>query len=181
MTRRLISLRFSPRPRLAPRGARARRSARSTRPARRRGLTLLETILAIAILGGAIAAVGESIRLGSQAASDARDYAMGQLLCEAKLTELASGLQPLMPVVRTPMEVAPDWLYTVEIQPVDQQTLLAIFVTVERDPVFSARPLTVTLTRWLLDPDMLLQLRSTDIETELMRQSSGSGSAGGGF
>jgi hypothetical protein len=147
------------------------------RPGDRAGLSLLEAILAIAILGGAIAAVGESIRLGSQAATDARDYAMAQLLCEAKLTELTSGLQPLMPVVQTPMEVAPDWLYTVEVQSVDQQSLLALFVTVERDPVFSARPLAVTMTRWMIDPDILLQLRSSDIETELLRGSDSTGSA----
>ena len=148
---------------------------------RRAGLSLLEAILATAILGGAIAAVGESIRLGSQAAADARDFSMAQLLCEAKLTELASGLQPLMPVMQTPLEVAPDWLYTVEIESIDQQALLAIYVTVERDPAFSARPLSVSLTRWLIDPDMMLQLRSTEIEMEMMRNSSSSGTSGGGF
>ena len=168
-------------PALPPRCGDRRGTRRSRVMGRRSGLSLLEAILAIAILGGAIAAVGESIRLGSQAAADARDFSMAQLLCEAKLTELASGLQPLMPVTQAPLEVAPDWMYTVEIESVDPQALLAIFVTVERDPAQSARPLSITLTRWLIDPDMLLQLRSTEIEMEMMRNSGAAGSMGGGL
>jgi type II secretion system protein I len=159
---------------------RRRRPGTDRRSSGRAGLTLLEAILAIAILGGAIAAVGESIRIGSQAASDARDLTMAQLLCEAKLTELASGLQPLLPVVGAQLEVAPEWLYTVEVQSLEQPSMLALFVTVERDPTVTARPLSVTLTRWLIDPDMMLQLRSTEVETELLRQSSQSGSGTGG-
>lgn len=168
-------------PALPPRCGDRRGTRRGRVMGPRSGLSLLEAILAIAILGGAIAAVGESIRLGSQAAADARDFSMAQLLCEAKLTELASGLQPLMPVMQAPLEVAPDWMYTVEIESVDQQALLAIFVTVERDPAQSARPLSITLTRWLIDPDMLLQLRSTEIEMEMMRNSGAAGSVGGGL
>src|SRR3954462_5407230 len=45
----------------------------STHHSNRRGLTLLEVLLSIAIFGGALVAIGELIRIGSQCAATARD------------------------------------------------------------------------------------------------------------
>ncbi|SRR5690606_27499174 len=144
-----------------PRDGLRRRSATSRRPSQaRRGLSLLEAIIAIAILGGAMAVIGESVRLGTLAAADAQEYSMGQILAESKMAELAAGWQMLSPIPRTPLEVAPDWLYTVEVQPVDQQGLLAVAVTVERDPLQTSRPVSVTLYRWMIDPQLILDLQT---------------------
>lgn len=133
---------------------------RAQRQRARQGLSLLEAILAIAILGGAIAVIGESIRVGTLAAADAQEYSMGQILAEGKMAELTAGFQLLDPILRTPLEVAPDWLYTVDVQPVDQQGLLAVSVTVERDPQFTSRPVSVTLYRWMVDPQLIAELQA---------------------
>ncbi|MEC8241836.1 MAG: prepilin-type N-terminal cleavage/methylation domain-containing protein, partial [Planctomycetota bacterium] len=61
------------------------------RCARRRGLSLLEVILAIAILGGAIAAIGELVRLGVRSASYAQQQTLAHLLCDTRMAEIASG------------------------------------------------------------------------------------------
>jgi len=127
---------------------------------KRSGLSLLETILAIAILGMAIAIVGEFVRVGTIAAASARDTTMAQLLCEGKLAELTSGLQPLTSANNTPVEVAPDWQYSVQVQNSSQSGLLMIGVTVTNASTQTARPVSVTLYRWMIDPQVTAQIEA---------------------
>ena len=61
----------------------------------RRGLTLLEVLLALAILGGALATIGELMRIGARNAEIARDKTTAQLLAEATMGELEVGFLPL--------------------------------------------------------------------------------------
>ncbi|GIW92305.1 MAG: hypothetical protein KatS3mg110_0346 [Pirellulaceae bacterium] len=141
-----------------------RMAAGQDRPAGNRdGLSLLEVILAIAILGGAMAAIGVCVRVGTQAALDARELTMAQLLCESKLAEISSGLLPAMAVSETPVEVAPDWLYSVDVQPGLQDGMLLVAVTVQRDPQYSSRPVGVTLFRWLIDPEVVAERSSLGV------------------
>ena len=60
----------------------------------RRGLSLLEVILAIAILGLSIVALGQLVRLGSQASVDAQNLNQAQVLCES-LRSLKKAEHPL--------------------------------------------------------------------------------------
>lgn len=122
---------------------------------RRTGLSLLEVMLSLAILGGALAVVGELTRLGSRSAEIARDQTIAQRLCENKLAEIASGL-----VIPTAMTMAPveeladqnDWLYTIEIQQLPQTGLIGVWVTVQQNPDTINRPVSFTLVRWMIDP-----------------------------
>ena len=134
-----------------------RRTRLLSKPA---GLSLLETILAIAILGMSIAIVGEFVHTGTIAAASARDTTMAQLLCEGKLAELTSGLQPLTSVNNTPVEVATDWQYTVQVQQSSQAGLLMIGVTVTNASTQTARPVSVTLYRWMIDPQLTAQIEA---------------------
>ena len=59
---------------------------------RRAGFSLLEVILAMAILAGAIAVLGEAGRLALRNAGYARDMAQAQLLCESKMAEIVTGI-----------------------------------------------------------------------------------------
>jgi len=118
---------------------------------RRSGLTLLEVILAVAIFGLAMAAIGQLIRLGLLSAASARDITTAQLLCETKLNELSSGVYPVEPVSQSQIESNPDWLYSVQLRQIQQQGLVEIKVTVMRDTEGGA-PLTFELVRWISDP-----------------------------
>ncbi|MCH5374492.1 MAG: type II secretion system GspH family protein, partial [Planctomycetes bacterium] len=60
----------------------------------RRGLSLLEVILAVAILGLGLAIIGELIRNGTRQAEEVRFLTAAQLLCESKLEEVAAGVVP---------------------------------------------------------------------------------------
>ena len=56
------------------------------------GLSLLEVMLALAILGGALAVIGELTRLGARSAETARDLTRAQRYCENKMAEVSAGL-----------------------------------------------------------------------------------------
>ncbi len=135
----------------------SKRVATARRRPLRRGLTLWEVMLALAILGGSIAVIGQLVRLGVRAAGDARNLSQAQLLCESKLAELSSGMEPLQPVLAAPYPFEPDWVYSVEVQPVDQQGLLAVRVTVEQITDERPFPLTYSLDRWIIDPSLEFQ------------------------
>lgn len=124
---------------------------------RRRGLTLWEVMLALAILGGSIAVIGQLVRLGVRSAGEARDLAQAQLLCEAKLAELSAGMEPLQGIAAAPFPYEVDWLYSVEVLPVDQAGLLAVRVTVEKLVENQAWPLSFSLQRWIIDPSLEFQ------------------------
>lgn len=109
-------------------------------------------MLAIAILGLAIAAMGELVRLGTRAAGETRDLTKAQILCESKISELAAGVIPPESVDQAPFDLDPDWTYSVALGPVDQQGLLMAQVRVEQVVEAGQQPVTFTLTRWLIDP-----------------------------
>jgi type II secretory pathway pseudopilin PulG len=122
---------------------------------RRTGLSLLEVMLSLAILGGALAVIGELTRLGSRSAEIARDETIAQRLCENKLAEIAAGLVFPTAVTMAPVEELEDqneWLYTIEIQQLQQTGLIGVWVTVQQNADTISRPVTFTLVRWMIDP-----------------------------
>ena len=154
-------------------------SARSgdLRRARTHGLTLLEVILAIAILGGCLAIVGELVRMGVRHAEEARELTRAQLLCESKLEEIAAGVAPAESAAMVAFENDPEWTYTIDVSPLDQQQLTLVRVTVQ--PVESDRlyPIVFTLSRWILNPSTASGEASAQTTTEGQTATSG-GSSG---
>jgi type II secretion system protein I len=132
---------------------------RASRQPQRTGFSLLEVILALAILGGAVAVLGEIARVGIENAELARDTTHGQLLCQSKLAEIVSGVEPLEAISGVPLGTTsetditqPDWYYTVDVTPLDDEGLTEVRVTVAKDRPDGKRPVEVTLVRWMIDP-----------------------------
>lgn len=124
----------------------------------RSGFTLLEVILALAILAGAIAVIGEISSLGLRSARIARDLTHAQLLCESKLAEIVAGLEPLeaqqgVPLGTVDDSTEPDWLYSVELNSTPETGLVEVRVTVSKDQSSERRPVSFSLVRWMLDPE----------------------------
>ena len=134
----------------------------------RDGMSLLEVILAIAILGGALAIIGELIRIGSRNAASARDLSTAQLHCESKLAEVAAGVEPLEGG-GGPLDETGEWTYSVVSEPVDDLGLIGVTVTVQQDPAQIARPLSFTLTRWIIDPAVIEAAKLADEEAAAAR------------
>jgi prepilin-type N-terminal cleavage/methylation domain-containing protein len=121
----------------------------------RRGLSLLEVILAIAILALSMAAIGELIRIGTISASRAEEYTQAQILADSKLSEIMSGAITADPVTRAQFPTQPDWYYTIELAATEQTEVMELRVTVETH-IKRARPLAFSLTRWIPDPGIEL-------------------------
>ncbi len=132
------------------------------RSAARAGLSLLEVILAIAILGGSIAVIGELIRLGARQAEEARELTIAQLLCESKLEEIAAGVIAPEPVGDVPFDLDPRWSYSIEVGSLDNPDLLQVTVMAQQVDGSREIPLYYSLTRWILDPNLELELGALD-------------------
>ena len=139
--------------------------SKPVRPAGRRGYSLLEVILAIAILAGAVTAIGHLMRIGTSSAGKACDLARVQLLCESKLIEITSGVAAPEPVRQVPFDTDPEWLYSVDMEPTDREGLLAVRVTVGQDPNSRTRPVTFSFVRWMPDPAVEPTEESSEADT----------------
>jgi len=143
---------------------------RSPRPkSQQSGITLLEVLLALAILAGAIATLGEILRNGGRNAQQARELTRAQLLCESKMDEILAEIDLPTAITQTALDsedVLDDeigWLYSVEVEQIDQQYLVSVRVTVEQN--LDRRPASYSLVRWVFDPDHLI-MEEEELEEE---------------
>jgi hypothetical protein len=135
-------------------------------------------ILALAILTGAVAVLGELARMGMECARFARYTAKAQLLCESKMNQIAAGIAGAQGTGATQFssdEVAADsseplWMYAVDVQQTTESGVVAVRVTVSQDPP-GGRPIEVSITRWMVDPTVEATMAS---EAEALQASSGS-------
>jgi uncharacterized membrane protein YgcG len=131
---------------------------------RRRALSLLEVILAIAILGGALATIGELIRIGARNAAISRDLTTAQLYCESKMNEAASGVIDLENLETETLDEAGEWMCVITTEALDQQQLIAVNVTVGQNPDEFARPVSFSMTRWIIDPAYVAECAALDAQ-----------------
>ena len=127
---------------------------------KRRAFSLLEVMLAIAILGMSMVVLSQFIGLGSRNAVAARESTIAQMLCETKMAEFTSKI--LTPEAGGPLsfeqaEYDADWEYYVDLQPAQGQVsgLMALTVTV-RQQSHHPRPIEYSLVRWIPDPSAVL-------------------------
>jgi prepilin-type N-terminal cleavage/methylation domain-containing protein len=146
----------------------------------RRGFSLLEVVLALALLVGAIAVTGELIRLGTLSAARARDMTQAQLICESKLAEIMAGIMLPEAVSYAEYELDPEWLYSVELASADVPGLVILRVTVVQnlDPI--QRPAEFSLTRLIQDPGVeLAPAHNIDTGTDSGASTSSTSTTGG--
>jgi general secretion pathway protein I len=133
---------------------------------KKHAFSILEVILALAILTGAIAVLGELGRIGFRNAKASQDLTRAELLCESKMAEFTSGVtvpQAVQGVAFDPIDQDSDtpWVYSVDMQQVDPDGLLALHVTVTQNLPGARRPLSFSLTRWIIDPTLTSTTAST--------------------
>jgi type II secretion system protein I len=141
----------------------------------RAGMTLLEVILAIAILGGSLAILGELVRIGTRSAHAARVNSTAQLLADSMVAEIAAGItspESTEGVVENYGGFR--WSYVVQVEQVDQQGLLAVSVTVRENLDASQQPVSYTLVRWMIDPETEYELESAAAQAAASTSSSSS-------
>jgi type II secretion system protein I len=127
----------------------------SNRHSRRAGLSLLEVIFSIAILGTALAAIGYLVQQGMRAGGTTRVHSYAQILADAKMAEIASNVLPLESNSASPIEDASGWTYAVAVTPADQVGLLVVKVTVNQ--TVGERPIEFSVVRFMPDPNFQFQ------------------------
>jgi general secretion pathway protein I len=141
-------------------------------------MTLLEVILAIAILGGSLAVLGELVRVGARAAQTAQTLSTAQLLAESLVAEISAGVSAPQPAQGVIDDYGGSrWAYIVQIEQVDQQGLLAVAVLVYEDVDPQQRPVTYSLVRWMIDPQTEWDLELEAAEVAAAGGTTGSSSA----
>lgn len=161
------------------RGSRTRRSP-SRRPTlgwrsgyHHRGFSLLEIVLALAILGGSLAVLSQIAELGTTAALEARELAACRIQCQAKLSETlldaAAGIAPQsvfdVPLASFDSNSIGAYTYTLEVRPAPLEGLLALRVSVQALSGAGEAPrATFTLHRWIVDPALQLSQAEADEE-----------------
>jgi len=135
---------------------------------RRRGFSMLEILLALAILGGSLAVLSQIVGTGADSAAAARDLAMAQLICQSKLAEtILTGTTPVTipptPTSAPDSEATTAFSYAVEVAAAPTPGMLAIRVSVEaggdNGGVSTA---SYSLTRWIIDPALGLAQAEAD-------------------
>jgi general secretion pathway protein I len=145
------------------------------------GFTLLEVILALAILAGAVAVLGEVARQGLETARIARDLTSAQLICESIMSQITAGIVQPEAVDRAQVDAISDpnqagWLYSIETEETDIDALISVRVTVTQDQPEARHPVHSSLVRWMQDPNATLTSGSSNSSSS--GSSSGSSSSG---
>lgn len=144
------------------------------RSRRRSGLTLLEIIVATAILASALAALGEVVRLATRSAVETRTLTRAQLLAASKLAEITAAITPPEPVVNARFPDDPEWAYSIAITPTGEPALISVQVTVTLVQATGQPPLEFCVVRWLADPDYAAAELSAETDTSATEGTSSS-------
>lgn len=140
-----------------------------------RGFSLLEILLALAILGGSMAVLSQIASIGTDASMEAQHLATARIICQTKLAEiLLDRFVSPTSVVSAPVEpfdanAIVDYTYSVEVQQAPLDGLLAVRVTVQALNPNGGRPLaSYALDRWMIDP--ALGLEQLEAEEKALRE-----------
>ena len=161
----------------------ARSQSVSTCP-RRRGISLMEVILATALLMGSVVVLSRLIGMGRTQANKAEFQSEAQRLCEHTIHEIMLGLRPMQSIEEAPLTPLPAagfgqledlvdddvftgtvddsasagssrWLYSVRIASVQESPgLIGLTVEVSQTESMLRRPVQFRLSRWVRFDEM---------------------------
>jgi type II secretion system protein I len=128
------------------------------------GFTLLEVILALAILAGALATLGEIMRLAEQNAGYAREETTAGLLAASIMDELLAGTREPAMATKQPFEypMTDPWLYSILIEQTNVQEVMRVGVRVELGIESRLEPPHYEVYRWILSPQYVAQITQNE-------------------
>jgi general secretion pathway protein I len=154
------------------------------------GFTLLEVILALAILAGSLAALGEVMRMADQTASMTEGETQAQILTASLMDEFASGARQIAATSQASLDSTadPPWTYSVAIENTNFDQMVAVRVSVEQQLDARLQPARFEIVRWMPNPnyvppdtsDQSSSTSSSSSGSSSNSSSSSTGSGGGG-
>ncbi len=136
---------------------------------RRSGFSLLEVVLALAILAAAFAVLGQLTSVGVRAAIEAHDIASAETVADTIMSEILAGILPPDPVIQSPVTTDPQWVYSVALEPTPHLGTLNLVVLVEHVSPTRRRS-RFQLARWIRDPS--LEIPADEPNTDASEESS---------
>ena len=127
-----------------------------------RGLSLIEVIIALAILVGSAAALTQLVDVGRRHAERAVEVTDVQSICRNVMNEVLAGVRPWEEVRRQPVDPFTPWDCSIEIRPTDLVDLFSVTVAVMEPAGPGSNPLAMDevdnssrqyrLVRWVRRP-----------------------------
>src|SRR2546429_2334822 len=117
----------------------------------RRGLSLLEVLIALAIFLMSLVAVSQLVDLGSDRARDVQWVGQASTLAQSRMAEVLAGALPLTSQPDTSCDEAPDWNWSMDAEAGDAPGLFRVRVVVSRQRPDGSRFESV-LNQMVLDP-----------------------------
>jgi prepilin-type N-terminal cleavage/methylation domain-containing protein len=119
----------------------------------RLGYSLIEMLVATAILLVAVGVLTELADVGRQHAGRAEEAAAAQRICQNLLDEILCGAVPMEATSEGIVREEPDWTFSVDIKPIDrlqwEPGLAELCVTVVKTSEGSRAGKPFSLTRWV--------------------------------
>jgi hypothetical protein len=120
----------------------------------RAGFSLLEVILATALLMGCGIVLAELANIGREHARAAEQLAAAQLVCQSRLNAILCGAASVEDVEDQPLDELPGWLLSVDTRSVVVPGMVALRVTVaEEEDDQHRRSKQFSLIRWIRKPE----------------------------
>jgi general secretion pathway protein I len=121
----------------------------------RRGITLYEVVLALAIFVSALLVLGQSITTGTRAAVQSRLRTQAIVRCESKLAEVIAGIEPMQMAGNVPFVDDPThWHWSLDIADGPYPGLLELMVSVSYSGDVAVG---FSLNRYVRNPQMFLE------------------------
>ena len=98
------------------------------------GFTLLEVLIATAVLLACTILLADLAYVGRSHAKDAEDLAAAQLVCQTRLNEILAGAKPIRATSGEHPPELPGWILSVEVEPLKKSGLVAVRIIVKEDP-----------------------------------------------
>jgi len=143
---------------------------------RRRGLSLFEVIIALAIFVCSIAAIGQLVSSGVRAAVQARLQSQAVLRAESKMAEVVAGITGLHGGSSGTFTDEQTWSWSVAATQSQHEGLYLVEVTVAHAGVTTAAKQSFTLRRLIRDPQIALD----EYAKEQEEAANGTNTSGGG-
>ncbi|MDR2641357.1 MAG: type II secretion system GspH family protein [Planctomycetaceae bacterium] len=137
----------------------------------RNGLTIVEVMISLVILGSCLAVISEMGRTAFRNAKESRDFTQAELLAENILAKVQLGIIEMKPTTDVPItnrnnynDTIEDtgiinngdsndvlWLYSIDVNNVGEtENLIELGITVTQNPARISNPVRCYLVRWLI-------------------------------
>ena len=132
----------------------------------RRGLTLLEVLLSLALFLGAMAVLSQLWYGGVRASVQSQLRTQAVLRCESKLNEVVAGAVPLQPVSDTPFNDDAGWTWNMQVLPGPHADVWLVIVNVAHPGQGGLSSSGHQLSRLIRDPQVWTNAQQTTTEDQ---------------